>query len=397
MDVDEFRKAAREWLAANVPLRSGDDNPAAIFTEVEDEQAHLAEARRFQALLHDNRWAGITWPEEYGGRGLTPLHQVAWVQEAAPYDLPTGVFSIGVDMGGPTILSWGTEAQKERWLRRMLRGDEIWCQLFSEPDAGSDVASVKTRAVRDGDEWVVNGQKMWTSGAQFSRWGMLLARTDPSASKHDGLTYFVIDMNQPGVEVRPLRQMTGGANFNEVFFTDARVGSDAVVGSPGMGWSVALTTLMNERASIGGLGGLSGASGNAAMRRLISEVETRTGVTPSADPSTRMRLTDIAIRIRVLEYQAGRIIGRLARGEIPTAEGSVAKLMLTDLLDRIGNFGVDAPGALGMLSGPDAVSDGQWTIAFLGYPGIRIAGGTDEIMRNIVGERVLGLPREPKG
>jgi alkylation response protein AidB-like acyl-CoA dehydrogenase len=396
MDIDEFRAAARTWLAANVPLRSGDDNPAAIFTEVEDESAHLAEARRFQALLYDSGWAGITWPEEYGGRGLAPLHQVAWVQEAAPYDLPTGVFTIGVDMGGPTILSWGDEAQKGRWLRPMLRGEEIWCQLFSEPDAGSDVASVKTRAVRDGDEWVVNGQKMWTSGAQFSRWGLLLARTDPSASKHDGLTYFVIDMHQPGVEVRPLRQMTGGANFNEVFFTDARVGADQIIGTPGMGWSVALTTLMNERASIGGLGGLSGASGNAAMRRFVSEVEARTGVAPNADPVGRMRLVDIAIRIRVLQYQAGRIIGRLAHGEIPTAEGSVAKLMLTDLLDRMGNFGVDAPGALGMLSGPDAVSEGQWTIAFLGYPGIRIAGGTDEIMRNIVGERVLGLPREPR-
>jgi alkylation response protein AidB-like acyl-CoA dehydrogenase len=396
MDVSEFRAAARSWLAANVPLHSGDHNPAAIFTEVADEQAHLAEARRYQALLFDEGWAGITWPEEHGGRGLTPLHQVVWVQEAAPYDLPTGLFSIGIDMGGPTILAWGDEGQKRRWLRPMLRGDEIWCQLFSEPNAGSDVASVQTRAMRDGDEWVVNGQKTWTSGAQFSRWGMLLARTDGSASKHEGLTYFVIDMDQPGVEVRPLRQMTGGANFNEVFFTDARVGADQIIGSPGMGWSVALTTLMNERASIGGLGGLSGAAGNAALRRLLAEVEARTGNAPNHDPVNRMRLADIAIRIRVLEYQAGRIIGRLARGEIPTAEGSVAKLMLTDLLERIGNFGVDAPGALGMLNGPDAVAEGQWALAFLGYPGLRIAGGTDEIMRNIVGERVLGLPREPR-
>lgn len=396
MDIIEFTAAARAWLEANVPLRAGDDNPAAVFTEIEDEEAHLARARKFQALLCDHGWSGITWPEEYGGRDLTPLHQVAWVRASAPYDLPTGVFSIGIDMGGPTILAWGDDRQKRRWLPAMLRGDEIWCQLFSEPDAGSDVAAVQTRAERDGDEWVINGQKVWTSGAHYSKWGMLLARTDPAASKHEGLGYFVIDMDQPGVEVRPLRQMTGGANFNEVFFTDARVGADQAIGAPGMGWSVALTTLMNERTSIGGLGGLSGASGNAALQRLLREVEERTGTAPTAHPVDRMRLVDIAIRIRVLEYQAGRIIGKLARGEIPTAEGSVAKLMLTDLLDRIGNFGVDAPGALGMLDGDDAVADGQWALAFLGYSGVRIAGGTDEIMRNIIGERVLGLPREPR-
>ncbi|HEX9978139.1 MAG TPA: acyl-CoA dehydrogenase family protein [Acidimicrobiia bacterium] len=396
ISVDDFRAEARAWLQTNVPLRSGDDNPAALFTEHPDETAYIAEARRWQARLADAGWAGLTWPEEYGGRGLTPIHQIAWSQEAARFDLPVEVFGIGIGMAGPTILSWGTEEQKERWLRPMLRGEEIWCQLFSEPNAGSDLASVQCRAMADGDEWVVNGQKVWTSGAQWSRWGMLLARTDPSVPKHQGLTYFGIDMEQPGVEVHPLRQMTGGVNFNEVYFTDARVPAAGVVGSPGMGWSVGLTTLMNERTSIGAFGGLSGLSGNDALIRLMGEVTTRSGTRPTRDPATRDRLAEIAVRTKVLEYHAGRIIAKVSKGEIPTAEGSVAKLALSDLLDRVANFGVDSQGAWGMLAGDDALAAGQWTLAFLGYPGIKLAGGSDEIMRNIIGERVLDLPREPR-
>jgi acyl-CoA dehydrogenase len=396
LDLDEFRAEARTWLEANVPPRSADHNPAVLFAEVEDEAVMLERARRAQALLCDGGWAGITWPPEHGGRGLTPAHQVAWLQEAAPYDLPVGVFGIGIDMIGPTLLAWGDADQQQRWLRPMLRGDEIWCQLFSEPNAGSDVAAIQTRARLDGDEWVVNGQKVWTSGAQYSRWGALLARTDPEAAKHDGLTYFIIDMDQPGVQVRPLRQMTGATSFNEVFLADARMPADHVVGAVGAGWSVALTTLMFERTSIGGLAALAGSSGNAALERLLDEIRRRTGASPLGDPVTRMRLVDVAIRTRVLEQQARRILGRLSRGEIPTAEGSVAKLMLSALMERVGNLGVDAPGTLGMLGGDDGVAQGQWTLAFLGYPGIRIAGGTDEIMRNIIGERVLGLPREPR-
>ena len=396
ISVDDFRAEARAWLEANVALRSGDDNPAALFTEHPDEAAYVAESRHWQARLADSGWAGLTWPEEYGGRGLTPIHQIAWTQEAARFDLPVEVFGIGIGMAGPTILAWGTEEQKERWLRPMLHGDEIWCQLFSEPNAGSDLASLQTRAVQDGDEWVINGQKVWTSGAQWSKWGMLLARTDPSVPKHQGMTYFGIDMEQAGVEIHSLRQMTGGANFTEVYFDDARVATSGVIGAPGMGWSVGLTTLMNERTSIGALGGLAGLSGSDALARLMSEVTTRMGINPATDPATRDRLADIAVRSRVLEAHAGRIIAKFAKGEIPTAEGSVAKLALSDLLDRVANFGVDSQGAYGMLAGSDALSAGQWTLAFLGYPGIKLAGGSDEIMRNIIGERVLDLPREPR-
>jgi alkylation response protein AidB-like acyl-CoA dehydrogenase len=323
------------------------------------------------------------------------MQQIVWVQEAALYDLPLDIFNIGIGMAGPTILSWGTPEQKDRWLPPMLRGEEIWCQLFSEPNAGSDVAAVQTRAVRDGDEWVVDGQKVWTSGAQFSKWGMLLARTDPDAPKHNGLSYFGIDMDQSGVEVRPLRQMTGGASFNEVYLSEARVPNDALIGGPGMGWSVALTTLMNERTSIGAVGGLAGSSGSDALARLLDEVARATGLQPVTGP-TRDQLADLTIRTMVLQQHAGRIIAKLAQGQIPTAEGSAAKLLLSGLLERLANFAVEVQGPRGMLLGDDALAGGTWGLAFLGYPGVKIAGGSDEIMRNIIGERVLDLPREPK-
>jgi alkylation response protein AidB-like acyl-CoA dehydrogenase len=395
MDIEAFRAEVRAWLQANAPERARDDNPAAIFLQRPDEPAYVTRAKQWQARLAADGWAGITWPKEYGGRGLGPMHQIVWTQEAASYDLPVDIFNIGIGMAGPTILSWGTAEQKDRWLPPMLTGTEIWCQLFSEPNAGSDVASVQTRAVLDGDEWIVDGQKVWTSGAHFSKWGMLLARTDPEAPKHNGLTYFGIDMEQPGIEVRPLRQMTGGSNFNEVYLSDAKVPKDNVIGSPGMGWSVALTTLMNERTSIGALGGLAGSSGGNALGRLIEETTRASGRDP-IDGVSRDRLVDLAIRTRVLQYHAGRIISKLAQGEIPTAEGSVAKLMLTDLLDRLANFGVELQGPQGMLAGEDALAAGSWATAFLGYPGVKLAGGSDEIMRNIIGERVLDLPREPK-
>jgi acyl-CoA dehydrogenase len=393
VDLETFRNDARAWLERHAPRRSGDQNPAALFAEHGDEEQRLAEARDWQARLADAGWVGITWPTEYGGRGLTPAHQIVWSQEAAEFDLPVDVFGIGMGMAAPTIIAWGTESQKDRWLPPLRRGDEIWCQMFSEPDAGSDVAAVATRAVRDGDEWIVNGQKVWTSGAHYSRWGLLLTRSDPSVPKHAGLTYLVVDMHEPGVTVRPLRQMTGGANFTEVFFDDVRVPDGQQLGDPGAGWAVAITTLMNERTAIGAVGGLAGEGAAASLLRLFDELERHVGENPACDPSVRDRLVDIAIRGRVLRYHSERIISALARGGLPTAEGSIAKLALTDLLQRVATLGIDAQGPLGMLAGPDALGD--WEQAFLGYPGMRVAGGTDEIMRNVIGERVLGLPREP--
>lgn len=384
-ELAEFRGRARAWLDANAGRRRREGGAITLLGENADDEAALATARSWQAKLFDAGWTGLMVPTEYGGAGLSPLHQIVWQQEAAHYDLPVDVFGIGLGMGAPTLVAWGTEQQKERWLRPLLRGEEIWCQLFSEPGAGSDVASLRTRATRDGGEWVVNGQKVWTSGAHYSRWGLLLARTDPRASKHAGLTYFIVDMKQPGVEVRPLRQMTGGSNFNEVFFVDARVPEANVLGGEGMGWSVAVTTLMNERLSIGAaLLSAEGAFGS--LRALAGRFE--------GDPTDR--LVDLYTRGQVLRFMAQRIISTLARGGVPTALGSAAKIGLSDVLTRFANLGIEVQGAGGLLAGADASDAGVWQLVFSGYPGMRIAGGTDEIMRNIIGERILALPAEPR-
>lgn len=394
-ELAAFRARAAAWLSANVAKRV-DERALDLFGERDDDASHIADAQEAQARVFEAGFAGLMWPKEYGGRGLTPLHEIVWSQEASRFALPLEVFSVGLGMGGPTVITWGTEEQKARWLPPILRGEEIWCQLFSEPNAGSDVAAVQTRAIRDGEEWIVNGQKVWTSGAHYSKWGMLLARTDPNVPKHQGLSYFIIDMRQPGVEVRPLRQMTGGANFNEVYFTDARVPNDDLIGGEGMGWSVALTTLMNERMSIGALGALSGSGVFDAVVRLLDRIGQRTGRRPQDDPARRDELTELYVRGQVMRYNSQRIISKLARGEIPTAEGSVAKLFMTDLLRRLANFAVEVQGAPGVLDRDDAVDRATWSLAFQGYPGLRIAGGTDEIMKNIIGERVLGLPGEPR-
>ncbi len=395
-ELAAFRAEARAWLSRQAPPRSHDDRVVTLFDRRVDSPQFLERARAWQARLCQAGWAGLTWPTEHGGRGLTPLHEIVWNQEAAAYALPTHIFGIGLGMAGPTIIAWGTDEQRRRWLPPLLSGEEIWCQLFSEPAAGSDVAGLRTRAIPDGDEWVVNGQKAWTSGAQYSKWGMLLARTDPQVPKHRGLTYFVIDLEQPGVEVRPLRQMTGGANFNEVFFTDARVSDANVVGGVGNGWSVAVTTLLNERLSIGAVGSLGGSGVFGTVRRMLDEVGRRTGRHPLTSAVARHRLVDVYVGGEVLRYLSQRLISKLARGEIPTAEGATAKLSLTSLVSRLADFVIDAQGPGGALAGVDATSAGQWTQFFLGAPGLRIAGGTDEIMRNIIGERVLGLPPEPR-
>jgi len=288
----------------------------------------------------------------------------------------------------PTILAHATEEVKEAYLRKMWRGDIVACQLFSEPSSGSDLASLQTRAVRDGDEWVLNGQKVWTSGAQVSDIGEIICRTDPELPKHRGLTGFVVDMHAPGVEVRPLRQMTGGASFNEVFFTDVRVPDSHRLGEVNGGWTVALTTLMNERAAIGGGGGGVGLPTSA---RLI-EVARATGT--NTDPLVRQQLAEIVINDRVAGYTNRRAMAKIAQGQLPGPEMSLAKLSLTANMVRTYE-------ALSSMLGPKLVVDTgdwgtyAWTQYLLGVPGMRIAGGSDEVMRNIIGERVLGLPKEP--
>jgi acyl-CoA dehydrogenase len=308
----------------------------------------------------------------------------------ARYQVVSGnVFGIGLGMVAPTILAHGTDAAKDLYLRPLYRGGVVGCQLFSEPGAGSDLASLQTKAERDGDIWVVNGQKVWTSGAQFSDIGEIICRTDPNVAKHKGLTAFVVDMHAPGVEVRPLRQMTGGASFNEVFFTDVEVADDNRLGDVNGGWGVALTTLMNERAAIG-VGAAGGAAfGTGRLIELLRHVGRRD------DPLLRQQLADIWINVHVARFTNLRAMEKLQAGQIPGPELSIAKLALTNNLQLISQFLTSA-------LGPRLIADtGEWgTYAWaelvLGVPGFRVAGGTDEVLRNIIGERVLGLPKEPR-
>ncbi len=249
---EDFRSRARTWLAANAPRRGADEETEA---QTRGQAAVLAEQKAFQAKLFDAGFAGITWPKEYGGQGLSSAEQIAWSQESRDYDLPNGAFFIGISMPGNTLIELGTPEQNKRYLPKMLRGEEIWCQLFSEPGAGSDVASLQTSAVRDGDEWVLNGQKVWTSGAQYSDFGAILARTDPAQPKHNGISMFIVDMHAPGVTVRPLKVATGHSPFNEVFFDNVRIPADALIGEVNKGWDAAVVMLRHERIAIGTMGG----------------------------------------------------------------------------------------------------------------------------------------------
>lgn len=381
--LDAFRARVRAWFAEHVHLTGG----------VTESLDGVEVARRFQAALFDAHLAGITWPVEYGGQGLTTAHQLAFNEEAEPYVVPTLPLLIGLGMCAPTLLEVGTQQQRDRHLARMLRGDEVWCQLFSEPGAGSDVASLRTRAVRDGADWVVTGQKVWTSGAHFSDFGLLLARTDPDVPKHLGLTMFVVDMRAPGVTIRPLRQISGGANFNEVFFDDVHVPGDAVVGEVGRGWQAAVTTLMNERVSIGaGGGGLGRRLGGGEFAALADLARRRGGL---ADPVLRQSLASVFVEERLLELLSSRIREDVKAGRTPGPQGSVAKLAGAQLSRHAAEVGLELLGASGTAWPADDPDAERWTQALLGAPGSAIAGGTPEIMKNILGERVLGLPREP--
>jgi alkylation response protein AidB-like acyl-CoA dehydrogenase len=363
-----------------------------LFTERthQEEQADLAAARHWAQSVFDAGFGWITGPPAYGGRGLPRQFQRIYASAAADYRFPSqSVYGIGLGMVAPTILAHATEEVKQAYLRLMYRGDIVACQLFSEPGAGSDLASLQSRAERDGDEWILNGQKVWTSGAQLSDIGEIICRTDPTLPKHRGLTGFVIDMRAPGVEVRPLRQMTGGATFNEVFLTDVRVPDSHRLGEVNGGWTVALTTLMNERAAIGSGGG--GAT-PTATNRLIELCRARGR---DHDPLVRQKLADVIIRSRVANYSTARSMAAVKVGQAPGPELSLAKMALTEVMVRTNEL-------LSLVLGPSLVADsGQWgTYSWshyvLGVSGMRVAGGTDEVLRNIVGERVLGLPKEPR-
>jgi len=399
--VDEFRDEAKAFLDANAEVRESDDRPfvwgegdddVSLFEEIdrEVELEQLAAAKAWRAKRFDAGFGWITGPAEFGGRELTSAHERAYQSLESKYLTPPGgFFGIGLGMVAPTILAHGSDAAKTAYLQAMYRGDIVGCQLFSEPGAGSDLASLQTKAERDGDEWVITGQKVWTSGAHYSDIGEVICRTDSDLPKHKGLTGFVVDMRAPGVEIRPLRQMTGGASFNEVFFNEVRIPDDHRLGDVNQGWTVALTTLMNERASIGAGGG--GGMGLASVTRL-AELCRHFDVID--DPIVRQKMMDVYINFQVSRYTNQRAMDRIKKGQLPGPEMSIAKLALTNNLWRTANFVAD-------VLGPRITADtGEWgTYAWgsflLGVPGMKVAGGTDEVMKNIVGERVLGLPKEP--
>jgi alkylation response protein AidB-like acyl-CoA dehydrogenase len=365
-----FRDELRGWFA---------DNPAGDAPEGED--AAYAWRRDYQRRLAEAGWAAVHWPVEYGGRGATLTESAIFFEELGRAGAPLMANVLGLLLAGPTIMTWGTPEQKERYLSPILTADEIWCQGFSEPDAGSDLAALKTRAVRDGDDWVVTGQKVWTSGAQYSKWCMLVARTDPDAPKHKGLTYFLLDMEQDAVQVRPLRQITGESEFNELFIEEARVPGENVLGGVGNGWKVALTTLMNERA---GLAFFLQVRLRQLLDALFAEAAAR-GLLEDAVVADR--LGALYLKAEVLRLTAYRGLTAIEKYGQPGPEGSLTKWMWSETNQELTQFAAD-------LLGPGALAAGdRWAHELLRARGNTIEGGTTEILKNIVAERVLGLPK----
>jgi alkylation response protein AidB-like acyl-CoA dehydrogenase len=393
ISVQEFREKARAWLEENATKR-GERRVADGEQElIEAGRDLVAESKEFQARLYDGGFAGITWPAEYGGQGLTNEHQRAFNEEAADYELLTGTFTIGLGMCGPTILAHGSEAHKQRYIKPMLRADEVWCQLFSEPGAGSDVASLQSRAVLDGEEYVLNGQKVWTTGAHYCDYGIVIARTDPDQPKHRGISMFIVDMKAKGVTVKPLRQITGGSSFNEVFFDDVRIPAGNLVGEKNEGWRAAITMLMNERVAIGAGGG-GGPRGAPPGFESWLKIARQRGL--DQDPVIRNRLADVYIKRTVLGYIGMQIREAFKAGRDPGPIGSIAKLYGALLARQSADLGVDIAGPGAVAWAADTTRGDRWSMAVLQAPASAIAGGTNEIQRNIIGERVLGLPKEPQ-
>jgi acyl-CoA dehydrogenase len=383
-----FRAEVRAWLDANAK--------PSVKREAEDILGEsggtdeMTRARSWQKKRAEKGYARITWPAGMGGIGGTPMQAIIFGQEEAKYDVPDGrVFAIGLGMCIPTLMTYAGDQTKARYVRPAVEGTEIWCQLFSEPAGGSDVAALRTRAERKGDNWVVNGSKVWTTGAQFSDFGLLLTRTDPSLPKHKGLTMFFLAMNAPGVEVRPIKQASGTSGFNEVFFTDVTIPDSQRLGEVGQGWHVALTTLMHERLAVGG--GQGGGLDVPQLLQLARNVELEDG--PAIrNAAVREKIADWYVRSSGLKYTTMRTMTALSRGQQPGPEASIAKIVVASKLQDLSAFAMELEGEAGALAGTDAPMDGMFQMGWLGAPGLRIAGGTDEILRNIIAERVLGLP-----
>jgi acyl-CoA dehydrogenase len=392
VNIEEFRAEARAWLSTVATRRVegawgvGDDSVAVFdnWTEAQEHE-HTAAAQEWERTRYDQGWGALRWPAEYGGRALPAFAEQVYRAEEAGFDVPkrAEIFPVTQQLVAPAIDIWGTEEQKDRWLRPMLRTDELACQLFSETEAGSDLAAVRTRAVREDDHWVLNGHKVWTSGARVATWGVAVCRTDPDAPKHKGITVFLVRMDAPGVTVRPIRQMTGGASFNEVYLDDVAVPDTDRLGPVGEGWRVTLSVLAAERLDSGGLG-LDNADRAIELARRLSTSDVQ-----------RQAMAEVYLRTLVQRVIGLRVTAALVAGREPGAEASVGKLYATETMRRTSDLVLS-------LLGPKLVADtGEWgtyawTEHLLGAPGYSIAGGSDEIQRTILAERVLGLPKEPR-
>jgi alkylation response protein AidB-like acyl-CoA dehydrogenase len=389
-EEEAFREEIRSWLRANLPPGWG----TAAFRPPDTMEAKIGFAKRWQRKLYDGGWAGLSWPKAYGGRGATLVEQLVFSEEYAAARAPDLIdIGVGPALAGPTIIHCGTDEQKRRFLPRILTGEEIWCQGFSEPGAGSDLAACRTRADLRGDYAYITGQKIWTSYARFADWCILLARTDPHAPKHKGLTFFLVDMKSPGITIRPLVEMTGVAWFNEVFFDEVRVPRTMIVGGIDTGWQVAITTLMHERG---------GSSPHTRLRKDLEEIIrlakglNYAGRPAAADPRIRQELAQHYIEIEALKYTAYRQVSTLAKGGQPGPEGSIVKLLWSELDMRMKEtaIAIEGPYAAVAAGSPHAVAGGKWQHEYLWARAASIYAGTSEIQRNIIAQRVLGLPRD---
>lgn len=387
----EYRAGARAWMVENAPVHLKAELELAGFGRPSVTSVDPIEAgKAWQKKKAEAGWACLHWPVEYGGAGATPIQRVIWGQEEGVYGKLSGPFIIGQGMCGPTVMAWAAEDQKRELLPPLASGEDIWCQLFSEPAGGSDLAGLRTRAEKADDgsgDWIVNGQKIWTSGAHRSQWGLLIARTDPNVPKHKGLTMFFLRMDSPGVEIRPIKQANGDANFNEVFFTDVRIPAAQRLGAEGQGWQVSLTTLMNERLSIGS--GMPTGFPELLDYCMTAEIDGRPAVD---DPAVRARLAGFAVKASGLKYTGMRAISALSKGETPGPENSIGKLVAGSMLQEVAQYALDIQAEGGSAVGQEADALGRFQAMLLRSPATRIEGGSDEILRNIIGERVLGLP-----
>jgi alkylation response protein AidB-like acyl-CoA dehydrogenase len=381
-DEASYRAQVRSWIAAHAAALKD------IATDSRSES--VAAAKAWQALKYDAGYVGITWPTAVGGQGGTAMQQIIFNQEEAKVSAPTGLYAIGLGMCIPTVFSHALSPDiAARYVPKAMKGEEVWCQLFSEPSAGSDLAGARTRAEPDGDEWIINGQKVWTSGAHLSDFGIVVTRTDPSVPKHKGLTMFIVDMKAPGVDVRPIKQMSGGSEFNEVFFTDVRVKDTHRLGGIGDGWKVSLTTLMHERLAVGGKP--ASAPGVQEMIELAKAIDLEEG-NALEQSHVRQKIAEAYINDRGIALTRMRTISALSSGRTPGPESSISKIVVANTMQDMGAFAADLCEGAGLLSDTDLPHLSRFQGSYIGAAGLRIAGGTDEILKNIIAERVLGLP-----